>query len=133
MKMEEAGTTPRYFKQQSTIMMMMIIITTIMVVVQRKSTNNFLAQLLVFNSSPCKVKSSLCFTNQTDMKAHAHELHAFLTGQWSAARSGRYNPVSITQKAGWAPQRVLPFFESILPITANRTIVLLSHNQALHF
>jgi len=86
-----------------TIMMMMmtiIIITIIMVVVQQKSANNFLAQLLVFNSSPGKVKLSLCFTYQNDMEAHAQKLYAFLTGQWSAARSGRYTP-SIHYRKGW--------------------------------
>jgi len=77
MKMEEAGSTPRHSKQQSTIMTIII-----MVMLPQKSTNNLLAQLMVFNSSPCEVKLSLCFTNQNDMKAHAQKLHAFLTGQW---------------------------------------------------
>ena len=136
MKMEEADSTPRHSKQQSTMMTMIIIIiiitTIIMVVVQQKSTNNFLAQLLAFNSSPYKVKLSLYSTNQNDMKAHAQKLHAFLTGQWSAARSGRHTS-GIHYTKGWVGSTAgLHVLESILLIAANRTTVLLSHNQALH-
>lgn len=98
------------------IITIIIIIIIIVVVAQKKSTNDFLVQLGVFNTSPCKENLSLCFTNQNGMKAHAQKLNALTLalneGQRSAARSGRHTP---GQKAGWAPERGARFGAYLAP------------------